>query len=93
MEHQKVHEVRIFGEVYKLVSDSEFERIKDIARIVDEKMQAVAKRHPNFSKTRVAVLVALNLADELTRMDEKANRYQSIEHKIEEMTKSLKNYT
>ena len=63
MEKQRVI-VNIFNEQYALKSDLEENRIQKLAEQVDQRMRRNAERHPNLSSLRVAVLVALELADE-----------------------------
>lgn len=59
-------EVTIFGEKYKLVSNyKDQERIIKIAKLVDDRMESLSRRFPNYSKAKIAILTSLNLADEL----------------------------
>jgi len=61
--------VQIFGENYALKGDIEPERIMELAAFLDSRMQQAARGNPNLTTTRVAVLTALNLADEYLRLD------------------------
>ena len=64
-------EVRIYGETYVIRSDdADEEHIRRLAEAVDARMRELAGRNPNLSVTRIAVLAALNLADELMRLRE-----------------------
>lgn len=64
-------EVRIYGESYVIRSDdADEEHIRRLAEAVDARMRELAGRNPNLSVTRIAVLAALNLADELMRLRE-----------------------
>ena len=56
--------VEIFGEKYALKGDLKAEKVLKLAAIVDKKMRTVAKGNSNLSPVKVAVLVALNIADE-----------------------------
>jgi cell division protein ZapA len=59
-------EVSIFGKAYKLKASPENEPyLKRIAKFVDERMSSAHKDNHTFSPTKIAVLTALNLADEL----------------------------
>jgi cell division protein ZapA len=62
--------VDIFGEECALRGDGTPERLRGLAALVDARMRAVAARSPRLSKTRVAMLAALQLADELGRLQE-----------------------
>jgi cell division protein ZapA len=59
--------VEIYDQVYHL-SGQDTEHIRDLAAMVDGKMRAVAKHGQTADSLRVAVLAALNLADELSQM-------------------------
>lgn len=63
-------EVEIFGEYYTLKGDSIPAQMMQIAHYVDNKMKQLAGRNPKLSKSQVAVLAALNLADELIKLRE-----------------------
>ena len=59
--------VEIFGEKYALKGDLKAEKVLKLAAIVDKKMRTVAKGNSNLSPVKVAVLVALNIADEYAK--------------------------
>ncbi|MBC7105823.1 MAG: cell division protein ZapA [Firmicutes bacterium] len=61
-------EVEIFGEYYVVKGDYPREYVLEVARYVNEKMHLLAKRNPRLSPAKLAVLAALNIADELTRL-------------------------
>ncbi|OPY58602.1 MAG: Cell division protein ZapA [Pelotomaculum sp. PtaU1.Bin035] len=63
-------EVEIFGEYYILKGDSSPEQMLMVAQYVNHKMKQLAGRNPKLSKSQVAVLAALNMADELSRLQE-----------------------
>jgi cell division protein ZapA len=60
--------VRIFGEECALRGDGTPERLRALAALVDGRMRAIAARTPQLGKTRVAMLAALQLAEELSRL-------------------------
>ncbi|NLK51145.1 MAG: cell division protein ZapA [Syntrophomonadaceae bacterium] len=62
--------VTIYGEEYVVKGSAEPEHIKRIAKQVDQKMVQIARRNPSLSPGKVAVLTALNLADELVHLQE-----------------------
>ncbi|MFO7245254.1 MAG: cell division protein ZapA [Thermaerobacter sp.] len=63
--------VRIFGETYVIRSaQADEEHIRRVAEAVDARMRELAGRYPGLNVTRLAVLAALNLADELLRLRE-----------------------
>jgi cell division protein ZapA len=58
----------IFGQTYTISGDAEPEYILQLADFVDQKMREVASHAPVASGVKVAVLAALNIADELVRL-------------------------
>jgi cell division protein ZapA len=58
--------VEIYDQVYHL-SGQDAEHIRELAARVDAKMRAVAAQGNTVDSLRVAVLAALNLADELAQ--------------------------
>ena len=61
--------VEIFGNSYHLAGNNA-PRLRAIAARVDAIMRAVAANGRSTDSLRIAVLTALNLADELTRLEE-----------------------
>ncbi|HZB88007.1 MAG TPA: cell division protein ZapA [Terracidiphilus sp.] len=58
--------VRIYDQAYHLTGQDP-EHIRQLAELVDAKMRAVAAQGRTVDSLRVAVLAALNLADELSQ--------------------------
>lgn len=63
-------EVLIEGHKYVVRSDLEGEAVRQIAFHVDRIMKEIKRRSPNVSPTKVAILAALNIAEELFRLKE-----------------------
>jgi cell division protein ZapA len=61
--------VEIYDQTYHL-SGQDTEHIRNLAELVDARMRAVAAQGRTVDSLRVAVLAALNLADELTLVTE-----------------------
>ena len=57
--------VNIFDQGYSLRSPKGEEHIRRIAEVVDERMRQIAAHTTTFELSRIAVLAALNIADEL----------------------------
>lgn len=62
--------VEIFGESYGIKGQESPGKIKMIAEYVDKKMRHISDRSPRLSGMQIAVLAALNIADELRRLQE-----------------------
>jgi len=65
MEDTKVTAVQIFGREYKIRGHADQDYILDMAKYVDDKMKELAANSSLPSQDRLAILVALNIADEL----------------------------
>jgi cell division protein ZapA len=63
-------QVQIFGQVYNLRTRDDGERVRRVAARVDQKMNEVADRGAGADSYRVAVLAAMELVDELVRIEE-----------------------
>lgn len=73
-------EVEIFGEYYTLKGDSSPEKLIMLSHYVNSKMKALSGLNPRLSRTQTAVLAALNIAEELKRLqDEHDNLVRIIE--------------
>jgi len=80
-------EVEIYGTSYVIKGDADPEYVRQLARYVDEKMRSVARKGPaNVGGHKVAVLAALNIADELYRL---RRRQHDVERMVHEKTGDL----
>jgi cell division protein ZapA len=70
--------VDIYDQVYTL-RGTDADHIQQLASLVDEKMRAVAAHGTTVDSLRVAVLAALNIADELTRL---RSRYETLARSV-----------
>jgi cell division protein ZapA len=59
--------VQIYGEQYTIKSEDDESRVRDIAKLVDEKMREVASSGKVVTTSKIAILAALNIAGELFR--------------------------
>lgn len=64
--------VNIFDQLYSLRSPKGEEHIRQIAGVVDERMRQIAAHTTTFELSRIAVLAALNIADELQDLKARA---------------------
>ncbi|MEN6328038.1 MAG: cell division protein ZapA [Syntrophomonas sp.] len=62
--------VAIFGEDYIVKGNESPEYMEMLASYVDRRMKMIQQRNFNLSNTKIAVLTALNLADELNKLQE-----------------------
>lgn len=73
--------VDIRGQRYPIRSTLDVKYVNGLASYVDEKMRAAAESTPSSDSVRLAVLAALNIADELFRCQDaqKAGRGELVE--------------
>ncbi|SHG48502.1 cell division protein ZapA [Thermosyntropha lipolytica DSM 11003] len=62
--------VEIFGENYVVKGEESPEYIEMLAAYIDKRMRLIQQRNPNLSTAKIAVLTALNLADELNKLQD-----------------------
>ena len=63
--------VNIFGQTYTLKGGADPDYVQDVAAFVDERMKEVSENSSASSTTKVAILAAVNIADELFREQQK----------------------
>ena len=63
--------IEIYDQVYNVNADQNEEYLKEIAAYVDTKMRDVATATRTVDSVKVAVLAALNIADELFALRER----------------------
>ncbi len=86
----RVVPVDIHGQRYPIRSSLDADYVAKLAAYVDEKMRAAAESTPTGDSLRLAVLAALNVADELFRCREAARaRTGEIAERAEELEKLL----
>jgi cell division protein ZapA len=64
--------IEIFGQTYSVKAGSDAAYVKKLAAFVDEEMKDVSRASGAVDSLKVAVLAALNLADECFRLREEA---------------------
>lgn len=79
--------VDIYDQVYNL-RGVEPEYIRNLAATVDQKMRFVSSHGTTVDSLRVAVLAALNIADELTQL---RRRYEELSGTKDETVSSMRN--
>ncbi|MGI6225789.1 MAG: cell division protein ZapA, partial [Peptococcales bacterium] len=63
-------QVEIFDDNYIVKGNAEDKHILEVADYVDQKMKAISQRNPHLSIKQIAVLTALNIADELYKLQD-----------------------
>ncbi|MGI6550211.1 MAG: cell division protein ZapA [Syntrophomonadales bacterium] len=73
--------VDIFDEEYVIKGSEESEYIQALAEKVDQKMREVYRKCPHLGVSKLAILTCINLADELSKLQED---YDQLVHLLEE---------
>jgi cell division protein ZapA len=82
-------QVEIFGEVYTVRGSDENGYLQELADLVDRKMREVAE-HVKGDTARIAILAALNLADELFQIQSRQEGERvEIKEKVAALTEEL----
>jgi cell division protein ZapA len=82
-------QVEIFGEVYSVRGSDENGYLQELASLVDRKMREVAERVKGDT-ARIAILAALNLADELFQIQSRQEGERvEIREKVAALTEEL----
>ncbi|NOY87106.1 MAG: cell division protein ZapA [Deltaproteobacteria bacterium] len=83
-------DVEIFGKVYTVRGDKDPEYVRKVAEYVDRKMREISEVTETVSTSRIAILVSLNIADELFGMIEETDdlkvRMRQLARKIQEVS-------
>ena len=83
---KKRFEVKILGQELSVVSDSGDEHVANVIRLVSDKVEEAGKAAGSKNALNIAILAALNIADEYLRvMGVKENVYSQLESRSEQM--------
>jgi cell division protein ZapA len=91
MKEKHTVKVNIFGSEYPIKSEADPEYVKRVAKYVDRKMREISDKVDIRSPSKVAILAALNITDELFR--EKADKdktFAEVEDRTAELAEWLK---
>ena len=82
-------QVEIFGKTYTLVSDQPEEYARRIAEDVDRRMTAIAAERNLADTTKIAMMAAMEIADELMRTREKGSAAVAAANNVGEKLKTF----
>jgi cell division protein ZapA len=83
---KKAVDVEIMGQKFTVSSDAEESYVRRVAGYVDGKMEEVLKTTRPSAKFNVAMLAALNIADEYHRLKE---RYETVLDRLDHLSRRL----
>jgi cell division protein ZapA len=83
---KKRFEVKILGQELSVMSDSGDEHVADVIRYVSEKVEAAGKASATKNTLNIAILAALNIADEYLRIrGVREDVYSQLESRSEQL--------
>lgn len=84
-------EVEIFGQTYNVRGEGDQDYLLELARFVDARMREVAAEVATVDPMKIAILAALNIADEFSRFRKQRHGASGIwVEKTEEISERLK---
>lgn len=66
--------VEIYGQQYRIVSQTTSDYMRMVASLVDDKMREIAATNPKLDSAKIAVLAALHFADDYYGMKEELDK-------------------
>ena len=82
--------VVIMGQTYKVRAEEDVAYIEELARFVDTKMRTIADATGTSESLKIAILAALNIADELFKAEERERLSdEDIANRVDELVKTL----
>ena len=84
-------EVEIFGQTYSVRGEGDPNYLMELARLVDARMRDVAAQVTTVDPMKIAILAALNIADEFSRYRQQRESAAGIWiEKTEEISETLR---
>ena len=90
MPKERLVEIKVFGQVYTVKTDADEDHLQRVAQYVNEKIDEVVKNTKSVSSLNVAILTALNIADDLIK--ERIKRLallQEVEQKSKDLVEKI----
>ncbi|HPQ80838.1 MAG TPA: cell division protein ZapA [bacterium] len=83
---KKTTEVSIMGQKFMVKSDSNDDYVDEVAQFVDQKINEVIQNTKSVASLNVAILAAMNIADEYFRFRrDRGEKFQTVEKKIQDL--------
>jgi cell division protein ZapA len=90
MGKERLVEIKVFGQTYTVKTDAEEDHIQEVARYVNEKLDEVLKKTRSVSTLNVAILTALNIADDLLKeKNKRVALLQEIDMKSKDLAEKI----
>jgi len=65
---KKDYHIKILGQEFTVLSDSGDEHVKSVMEYINTKVVELENKSPNINTLNIAILVALNIADEYMKL-------------------------
>ena len=83
---KKSFRIKILGQELTVLSDSGDEHVADVVKYVSDKVEEVDKASKHYNILSVAILTALNIADEYMKFkNAEKNNYSQLESRSEKL--------
>ena len=83
---KRTMEISIMGQKFMIKSDSDYDYVTHVAKNVDQKINEVLQNTKSVASLNVAILAAMNIADEYFKFQrDKKERFNKVEKKIEDL--------
>jgi len=89
MEKYDSTEVEIFGQTYNVRGEGDPNYLTELERFVDARMREVAEEVATVDPMKIAILAALNIADEFSRFRRQRDSSAAWIEKTEEISERL----
>lgn len=86
MDFKKRFDIQVLGQEFSVLSDSGDEHVAEIVQYVNDKAEEIGNTSGNVTTLSVAMLVALNIADEFLKFKkEKEDIHSQLENRTERL--------
>ncbi len=83
---QKPVEIEVYGQRFSLQGGSDETYVQELATFVDEQMRTLTQSMKTGTPTKLAILAAINIADQLFQLQ---RQQQAGDVEVERLTKSM----
>ena len=94
MREERLVEIRVFGQTFSVKTDADEAHIQAVAQYVNEKMEEILKKTRSVSTLNVAILTALNIADDFLKEKEQRKAFlREVEVKSKDLVEKINRRT
>ncbi len=73
---KRLMDVHVFGQTFTVTSEDDEQYVREIVSFVDQRMRQIAESAKETAPFRVAIMAALNIADELAQSGQRESSQQ-----------------